>query len=349
MSVLADLTAAVPPVDAAAAAAARRRSASQARPPGSLGRLEDVMAQLAAIAGTCPPPAIRRPALLVAAGDHGVHAQGVSPWPQDVTAAMVGALCAGSATASVFAASVDATVAVLDVGVVRQVPPHDLLRSVRVRAGTRDLSVEDAMTSAEVEAAVLAGAEAAHAVVAGGADLLCLGDMGIANTTSSAALVAAFTGVPAALVTGRGTGIGDDVLAGKRRIVAAAVARSAGRPAVELLAALGGLEHAALVGVVLAGAAARVPVVLDGVITDAAALAAVALCPTARDYLVAGHRSVEPGAHVALQHLGLLPLLDLDLRLGEGTGALLAVPLIRAASAALREVGLLADLADDPT
>lgn len=348
MSVLANLAAAVPPVDVAAATAARERSASQARPPGSLGQLEDVAAQLAAIAGVCPPPAIGRPALIVAAADHGVHAQAVSPWPQDVTAAMVGALCAGSATASVFAASVGATVAVLDVGVVGEVAPHDLLRSVRVRAGTRDLSVEDAMTAAEVEAAVLAGADAARAAVAGGADLLCLGDMGIANTTSSAALVAAFTGASPARVTGRGTGIADDMLARKRRIVTEATARSAGRPAGELLAALGGFEHAALVGVVLAGAAARVPVVLDGVITDAAALAAVALCPRARDYLVAGHRSVEPGARVALEHLELRPLLDLDLRLGEGTGALLAVPVIRAASAALREVGLLADLRHDP-
>lgn len=257
---------------------------------------------------------------------------------------MVQTFCAGGAAANAIATTVGADVIVLDVGVLADLPDHSRLRKANVRRGTRDLAVEDAMSGDEVVAAVVAGATLAREVIDAGSDLLVLGDMGIANTTASAVLIAAFTGTSAAEVTGRGTGIDDDMLTRKTEVVAAAVARIAGRGPLEVLAAVGGLEHAALVGAILAAAATRVPVILDGVISDAAALAAVALHPIVGGHLVAGHRSVEPGATVALRALGAQPLVDLGLRLGEGTGALLAVPIVQAAAATLRDMVLLADL-----
>ncbi|MEX1163950.1 MAG: nicotinate-nucleotide--dimethylbenzimidazole phosphoribosyltransferase [Nitriliruptor sp.] len=341
---LIDLLEGIVPADAAAADAARQRHAALATPPGALGRLEDLGAQLAAIAGRCPPPAVSDPGLVIAAGDHGVHAQDVSPWPQTVTAMMVQTFCGGRATANAFAAAVGARVSVLDVGVATRLEDHPRLRRSNVRAGTRDLSVEPAMTADECVTAILAGSGVAEELISTGVDVLVTGDMGIANTTAAAALIAAFTGRSPIEVTGRGTGIDDLMLARKIEAVAAGVARHAGDDPFATLAGLGGLEHAALVGVILAGGAARVPVLLDGVNAGAAALAAVALAPASRGYLVAGHRSTEPGATAALDHLGLSPLLDLALRLGEGTGALLAVPTIRAAAAALRDVATLDDV-----
>lgn len=334
--------------DTDAVAAVRARSAAQAKPPGSLGRLEDLGARLAGIAGRCPPPVPTAPALVIMAGDHGVHAAGVTPWPQDVTALMVANFCTGGAAANALADTVGASVTVVDVGVAGDLPAavhdHARLRSRRVRAGTRNLAVADAMTAAEVEQAVVVGAEVVDERLDDGADLVVLGDMGIANTTPSAALVAATTGSEPAAVTGRGTGIDDDLLAHKATVVADAVARVGDRPPLGLLAGLGGFEHAAMVGAMVAAAARRVPVVLDGVITNAAALVVVAWCPPVAHVLVAGHHSVEPGATVALDHLGLQPLLDLDLRLGEGTGGLLAVPIVQAAAAALSSMTLLDDL-----
>jgi nicotinate-nucleotide--dimethylbenzimidazole phosphoribosyltransferase len=331
----------VEPVHPEAADDARRRHASLATPAGALGRLEELGARLSAIAGRCPPPAAERPALIIAVGDHGVHARDVSPWPQAVTAAMVATFRAGRATANAFAATLDTEVVVLDVGVATPIEDRPPRRPARVRDGTRDLSIEPAMSSEECAAALAAGVEVARERLADGTDLLLVGDMGIANTTAAAALIASYTGWQPVEVTGRGTGIDDATLARKVAAVTAGVERHAGDDAWKTLAGLGGLEHAALTGVLLAGAAAGVPIVLDGVSTAAAALAAAALAPEVVGYLVAGHRSVEPGATVALEHLGLMPLLDLDLRLGEGTGALLAVPIVRAASVALRDVATL--------
>lgn len=344
---LAALAARVAPVDPDAADAARRRHAALATPPGALGRLEDLGARLAAMAGTCPPPPAARPGLVVAAADHGVHVRQVTPWPRTVTTAMARTLCDGHATANAFADLVGARVTVLDVGMATPPPAHPDLERAAVRAGTRDLSVEPAMTGDECVAAVLAGAEAGRRLLDDGADLLVTGDMGIANTTAAAALVAGLTARPATEVTGRGTGVDDARLARKVRAVEAAVARHADDGPLAVLAGTGGLEHAALVGLLLAGAARRVPVVLDGVSAGAAALAAVALVPATAGYLVAGHRSMEPGASAALAHLGLEPVLDLDLRLGEGTGALLAVPVLRAAVAALRDVATLDEVLSD--
>lgn len=351
---LAELTAAVAPVDAAATAAALARHDRLAKPPGSLGRLEELGARLAGIAGRCPPPVPHRPVVLVAAGDHGVHAQGISDWPQAVTAAMVHTVTAGRAAVNALARTVGVEVEVVDVGVATPSaqeggPPAPQAGCHRVRAGTRDLTVGPAMTVAECRAAIDVGAEVARAAVASGADLVALGDLGIGNTTASACLIAALTGAAPEAVTGRGANRDDARVARKIGVVRLALDRHGpDREPLALLASVGGLEHAAHVGMILAAAAARVPVVLDGVITGASALVAVALVPAVRDYLVAGHASAEPGARVALDHLGLRPLLDLDLRLGEGTGAVLAVPLVQAAARTLGEMALLEEVAGPP-
>jgi nicotinate-nucleotide--dimethylbenzimidazole phosphoribosyltransferase len=240
-------------------------------------------------------------------------------------------------------------VTVLDVGVAGDLPPHPLLRSARVRPGTADLSRGPAMTREEAERAVRAGAELASEL-AERADVLVSGDMGIGNTTAAACLVATFTGRPAVEVTGPGAGAEPAQLERKVALVAGALELHRPSPDDPLgaLAAVGGLEHAALVGVILGGAAARRPVVLDGVNAVAAALVATAICPAARGYLVAGHRSPEPGATAALAALGMAPLLELGMRLGEGTGALLALPLLRAAARALAEMATLAEAANTP-
>jgi nicotinate-nucleotide--dimethylbenzimidazole phosphoribosyltransferase len=247
--------------------------------------------------------------------------------------------------------TVGADVVVLDVGVVSDLPPHPRLRPAKVRRGTRDLSQEPALTRDETAAAILAGAAVVSELRDGGVDIVIGGDMGIGNTTVSACLIAAFTGLPAAAVTGRGTGIDDATYQRKIGVVASVLERHRPDPTDPLgvLAALGGLEHAALCGLFLASARHRLPVVLDGVAANAAALVAVALSPAIRDYLIAGHRSVEPGALAALAALGLEPLLDLQLRLGEGTGALLALPLVRSAAAVLHSMGTIAELAEPIT
>ena len=337
---LAAVIAEIEPVDAAAAAAARARHEHLVKPPGSLGRLEELGAWLASIAGRCPPTVPERPAALVCAGDHGVVAQGVSAWPSEVTAIMVGEFCADRAAVNALARTADASVSVLDVGVATELPRHPLLKASKVRPGTADLSAGPAMTREQAARAVLAGLDLAEQLTTAGADLLVGGDMGIGNTTPAACLIAAFTGRAAEEVTGPGAG-GDAVaIAHKTEVVRAALRRHAPDPAdgIGTLAGLGGLEHAALAGFALGAALQRVPLILDGVSTVAAGLAARALCPDALGYAVAGHRSTEPGATVALEALGLEPLLELGLRLGEATGALLAVPIVRAAGAALAEM-----------
>ncbi|HEY8471146.1 MAG TPA: nicotinate-nucleotide--dimethylbenzimidazole phosphoribosyltransferase [Natronosporangium sp.] len=335
---LAELLAAVAPVDEGAAAAARQRHRQLAKPPGSLGHLEEVGCQLAAIAGRCPPPVPVAPALVVAAADHGVHARGVSDWPQAVTRAMVSTVAAGEASVSAIARATGARVLVLDVGTAGDGPVPAGVRDARVRRATGDLSREPAMTAAECRTAIEAGAAAARELLAAGADLLATGDLGIGNTTATACLIAAYTGAAPASVTGRGANLDDARVPQKVRLIEQALARPRDPDdPLATLASLGGLEHAALVGVILAGAAARVPVVLDGVIAGAAALAAVVICPASAGYLIAGHTSAEPGARIVLDRLGRRALLDLGMRLGEGTGAVLAVPLVQAAARVLAE------------
>jgi nicotinate-nucleotide--dimethylbenzimidazole phosphoribosyltransferase len=331
----------VEPVDASAAQAARERQSGLLKPPGSLGRLEELGARLAGIAGECPPPVPESPAAVICAADHGVLAQGVSPWPREVTAVMVENFCAGGAAVNALARTVGARVSVLDVGVASEPGRHPLLRAAKVRRGTDDLSEGPAMGQEEAARSVLAGAGLVEELVeSGGVDLLVPGDMGIGNTTPAACLIAAFTGRPAWEVTGRGTGIDDATLEKKIGVVEKAIALHGPDPGDPLgtLAALGGLEHAAIVGLILMGAVYRIPVVLDGVVSNSAALVARALAPDSIDYTTAGHLSVEPGAGVALEVLRLEPLLDLRMRLGEGTGGLLAVPLVQAAAHALREM-----------
>ncbi|MFT5564541.1 MAG: nicotinate-nucleotide--dimethylbenzimidazole phosphoribosyltransferase [Myxococcota bacterium] len=345
------LAAGIPSADDVVRAAAAAHLAALATPPGALGALGALGVQLAASTGQMPPPSLARARVIVCAGDHGVHAQGVSPWPQAITAMMATTVAAGRAGVSAIAAAVDAEVMVLDVGVADTLPVDTGVRDVRIVAGTRDASVEDAMTLDEAARAVLAGVAAAEEAIDAGVALLVLGDLGIANTTTSAALVAICTGRAPADVTGRGTGVDDPTLAHKVDVVGRIVQRVAAAPdgdgdgdGLTLLAQVGGAEHAALVGVVLAAAARRVPVLLDGVIADAAALVAVRLAPAARDHLVAGHRSTEPGATIAMDALKLSPLIDLDLRLGEGSGGVLAVPIVRAAARVLTDVVTLAEL-----
>jgi nicotinate-nucleotide--dimethylbenzimidazole phosphoribosyltransferase len=340
MDLLAETVAAITPVDAAGRAAAVDRLDRMTKPRGALGRVEDLAVTLAGIAGTCPPPVPEPAAVAVFAADHGVHAQGVTPWPQEVTAQMVANFLAGGAVVNAFARRLGVEVCVVDVGVAAPLDPAPGLLARRVADGTADLVTGPALTREQARAAVEVGIETARDLVAAGNRCLVTGDMGIANTTAAAALISAFTGADPAEVTGRGTGIDDATLARKTAVIAAALARHRPDPADPLgvLAAVGGLEHAALVGYVLAGAALRVPVLLDGVSAGAAALAAAALAPDARGYWVAGHRSAEPGHTRALAHLGLDPLLDLGMRLGEGTGALLALPVLQSAAQALQDV-----------
>jgi len=298
---------------------------------------------------------------VVFAGDHGVLVEGVTPWPAEVTAQMVANFLTGGAAINVIAREVGAAVVVVDVGVSTAVPPVavDPERSGRfvdakVRPGTGNLAIEPAMSRAEADAALAVGAALAAELVAGGADLLVTGDMGIGNTTPSAALIAALTGRSPEDVTGRGTGISDEALALKVSAVSRGLRRTASAlglpegelasaPAAELLAQLGGLEIAGIAGLVVGAAAARVPVIVDGVIALAGTLVATALVPDAAGYVIAGHRSTEPGASAALAHLGIEPLLDLGMRLGEGTGACLSVPLVRAAARVLNEMATFGD------
>lgn len=340
MELIDETIAAIAPADPGAVAAARDRQDRMTKPRGSLGVLEEVAARLAGLAGQSPPPLPEPVAVAIFAADHGVHAQGVTPWPQEVTAQMVANFLAGGAVVNAFAAQLGADVVVVDVGVATELDPAPGLLPRKVRAGTADLSEGPAMTREEARRAVEVGIEVARDLASAGNRLLVTGDMGIANTTASAALIAAFTGAAPEEVTGRGTGVDDETLARKVDVVGRALARHQPDPADPLgvLAAVGGLEHAAIAGFLLGAAALRVPVVLDGVIAGAAALVASALCPASVDGWVAGHRSAEPGHARALAHLGLRPLVELELRLGEGTGALLAVPLVQAAVRALRDV-----------
>jgi nicotinate-nucleotide--dimethylbenzimidazole phosphoribosyltransferase len=329
------------PLDAEAQRGAEDRHLRLTKPPGSLGRLEAVGAQLAGIAAAVPPPVPRPAVVAVFAGDHGVHAQGVSPWPQEVTAQMVGNFLAGGAAINVLARQAGAGVVVVDVGVASDLPEMPDLLVRKVRAGTADLALGPAMTIDEARRALDVGAEVAADLVDGGARCLVTGDMGIANTTPASALIAALIDRPASEVTGRGTGIDDDRLRRKTALVAAAAARARrrhGTDALAILAEVGGLEHAALAGFVAGATALQVPVVIDGVIAASALLVASRLNPGVENGVIAGHRSIEPGASAVLGELGLRPMIDLDLRLGEGTGAALALPLVEAAARLLAEM-----------
>jgi nicotinate-nucleotide--dimethylbenzimidazole phosphoribosyltransferase len=338
----------VRPADPTALAAATREMDRKVKPPGSLGRLEDLAVRLAGIRGLPGPGPVGDPAVVVCAADHGVAAEQVSAYPREVTGLMLRAFASGGAAVGVLARQAGARLVVADLGVLAPpVPEPDAapVLDLRVRAGTGNSAVEPAMSGAEAARAVRRGIDLASGLVADGVDLVALGEMGIGNTTTASAVTARLLEVPVGSVVGRGTGLDDAGVARKARVVERVLARHPdARDPLAVLAAMGGLEVAALTGVVLGCAARRVPVVLDGFITTAAALAAARLAPACTDALVGGHRSREPGHTVQLEALGLEPVLDLDLRLGEGSGAVLAVGVVRAAAAVLAEMATFADL-----
>jgi len=333
----------IPPLDEAAMASARDRQNVLTKPQGSLGRLEALSIQLAGITGQALPR-VDRKAVIVLAGDHGVVAEGVSAYPSDVTAQMVLNFLHGGAAINVLAGQAGARVVVADVGVAADLPAHPRLLRRKVAPGTANFARGPAMTREQAARAVEIGIEIVAGEVAQGLDLVATGEMGIGNTTPASAITAVYTGLPVAEVTGRGTGVDDEGLARKVKAIERALDLHQPDPSDPLgvLAAVGGFEIGAIAGVCLGAAAHRVPVVVDGFISAAGAVIATALCPALKPYLIASHLSVERG-HAALWHaLGLCPLLDMDLRLGEGTGAVLAMHLVEAACRILAEMATFA-------
>lgn len=341
---------AIDPPDAAAYSAALSRQATLTKPAGALGRLEELSAWVCAVQGSCPPVPFRRPGLVILAGDHGVaRTAGTSAYPPEVTAQMVVNFAAGGAAANVLARLVGATVRVVDVSV--DADPGYLagtdpgIAAHRVRRSSGSIDREDAMTPDECDRALALGRRLADDAAEDGADILIAGDMGIGNTTPAATVIGVITSATATAVTGRGTGIDEATLARKTATVAAAMQRAPGPEGdpVALLLAVGSPDLAAMTAFLLESARLGVPVVLDGIVSCAAALVADRMDGTARAWWVAGHVSTEPASRLALEALGLDPLLDLDLRLGEGTGALLAIPLLNAAAATLAEMATFQD------
>ena len=319
-------------------AAAHRHLDRLTKPPGSLGRLEEIAARLAVLRGGAPR--VERPVIFVFAADHGVVAEGVSAYPQIVTAQMVENFLRGGAAVNVLARQAGARVVVADFGVANPIAGSPELHACPIAPGTANMTRGPAMTRAQAVRAIETGARLAEHALDAGADLLATGEMGIGNTTAASAITAAITGALPERVTGRGTGVDDAAVVRKVDVVGRALAVNApdARDGLDVLAKVGGFEIAGLVGVTLAGAARRVPVALDGFIAGAAALVAVTLAPDARHALFASHRSAEPGHTVILEHLGLTPYLDLALRLGEGTGAALFIHLARAAALVWNEM-----------
>jgi nicotinate-nucleotide--dimethylbenzimidazole phosphoribosyltransferase len=316
---------------------ATARQARLTKPAGSLGRLEDLSIRLAGMTGQLDPP-LRRAVVFTLAADHGVSAEGVSAYPREVTPQMVLNFLSGGAAINVLAREVGARVVVADMGVDADLPAHEGLLAVKVRRGTESITRGPAMSEAEAIRAIDAGRQMVREE---DPDVALTGDMGIGNTTVSAALICALTGLEPAVVVGRGTGVDDEGLRRKQAAVARALEvneKAIRRGPLAALAAVGGLEIAGLVGVILQAAEMRRPVIIDGYISGAAALTATAMDSRARDYMIASHRSQELGHKAVLDRLELLPLLDLDLRLGEGTGAALALPLVRASVRLLNDM-----------
>lgn len=333
----------VAPPDAGARAAAEQRQASLTKPPGSLGRLEELGNWVAACQGVCPPKQFEQARVVVFAGDHGVARHGVSAYPSEVTAQMVANFRAGGAAVNALAGIAGATVRVVDIAVDADTDPTVSTHKVRRSSGAIDRA--DALTAEEVTAALAAGAAIADEEIDAGADLLIAGDMGIGNTTPATALIATLTGIEPVRAVGRGTGVDDHGWMRKVAAVRDAMwrARPVARDGVELLRVAGGADIAAMTGFLARAAARRTPVLLDGLIVTAAALIAEDLAAGAAHWWVAAHRSTEPAHAEALSKLKLAPVLDLDMRLGEGSGALTALPVLRAAVAVLAEMATFAD------
>jgi len=335
----------IPMIDTDAAQKAEARQNNLTKPARSLGRLEDISIQLAGMKAD-PSPTVSRKAVIVMAADHGVALEGVSAFPPAVTQQMVLNFLHGGAAINVLARQAGAGVTIVDIGVASDFDPSlSGLLHRKVAHGTRNMAKGPAMTRAEAEKAVACGMDVLAQVAEKGIDLIATGDMGIGNTTPSSAIAAVMTGLPVAKVTGRGTGVDDDGLAHKIKVIEQAIALNKPDPkdALDVLCKVGGLEIAGLAGVMIAAASRRIPVVVDGFISTAAAMIAAGLVPDVRKYLFGSHKSVEIGHHVMHKHLGLVPLIDLNLRLGEGTGAVLAFHLIEAASRILREMATFAE------
>lgn len=327
----------IEPLDAAVARAAQAELNGKTKPRGSLGRLERLAVQLAAIAGTITPDPVRG-AIVVAAADHGYAEEGVSAYPQEVTRQMLANFAAGGAAVSVLARAFGAEVIVVDAGVITPLD-DDRIRAVRIGSGTANATRGPAMTREHALRAIDEGALLADELAADGVNAIVLGDMGIGNTTAASAIHAELLGVAAADVCGPGTGLDDEGVRRKAAVVERArAANSAPADAVDVLAGLGGFEIAFLTGTALGAAASRVAVVLDGFIVCAAALVAARLAPAVTEYMIASHASTEPGHALGLRALGLAPLLNLELRLGEGSGGALALPLLQAARSILVEM-----------
>ncbi|MBI5337548.1 MAG: nicotinate-nucleotide--dimethylbenzimidazole phosphoribosyltransferase [Mycolicibacterium rufum] len=327
----------IAPPDPDAAAAARDRQARLTKPAGALGRLEDLSVWVASCQSSCPPRQFERARVVVFAGDHGVATAGVSAYPPEVTAAMMANFAAGGAAVNVLAGIADATVRIADIAVDTDEPLTPTVGAHKIRRSSGNIAVEDALTPDEVVAAIEAGRAIADEEVDAGADLLIAGDMGIGNTTPATTLVAALTNTEPVAVVGRGTGVDDAGWARKTAAIRDALYRTRRLSAdpVALLRICGGADLAAMTGFCAQAAVRRTPVLLDGVVVTAAALAAERLAPGARQWWQAGHRSTEPAHSLALRELGLEPIVELGMRLGEGSGALVALPVLRAAVATL--------------
>ncbi|MCX7912369.1 MAG: nicotinate-nucleotide--dimethylbenzimidazole phosphoribosyltransferase [Dehalococcoidales bacterium] len=335
---------AIRPLDTRAMEEARKRQDQLTKPQGSLGRLEELSIQLAGIRAN-PRPKITNKAVITMAGDHGVVDEKVGNWPREVTAQMVMNFLNGGAGINVLARHVGARVVVVDMGVASDLPAHPQLIVKKVGYGTKNMCLGPAMTEDAARKAVIAGIEVVNSEAEKGLDIVGTGDMGIGNTTASSAVFAALSGKKVEEVTGRGTGISDEQLAHKIDVIKRALAVNRpdpGKP-LDVLAKVGGFEIGGLCGVMLGAAARRIPVVVDGFISGAAALVALALAPQLKDYLIAAHVSAERGHASMLQYMGLKPVLNLDMRLGEGTGAALGISIAEAAAKVLNEMATFAE------
>lgn len=339
----------IKPLDEAAMQTARARQDTLTKPRGSLGRLEELSIQLAGMKAD-PFPSVEHKAVIVMAADHGVALEGVSAYPAEVTRQMVLNFLRGGAAINVLAHQARARVTVVDIGVAADFEPLPGLVRRKISCGTRNLAQGPAMTREEARQALQTGADVLYEEAAQGLDIVATGDMGIGNTTPSSAIVAAMTGLPVAKVVGRGTGIDDQGLERKIHVIEQALHLNQpdANDAMDVLHKVGGLEIAGLAGVMLAAASRRIPIVVDGFISTAAAMIAVGLAPGVREYLIGAHQSVEIGHQAMLKNLGLVPLLDLRLRLGEGTGAALAFHILEASTRILREMATFeeADVSD---
>ena len=334
----------IKPLDEKTMAAARARQDTLTKPLGSLGRLEELSIKLAGIKGK-PIPRIDRTAIVTMAADHGIVAEGVSAYPQAVTPQMVLNFLHGGAGINVLARHIGAKVIIVDIGVASDIAPHPALLSRKIAYGTNNMAREPAMSREQAMKSIEVGLEIIEKEAKIGLDIVGTGDMGIGNTTPSSAITAIITGEPVAEVTGRGTGLDDSQLAHKVEIIERAleVNKPNADDAIDVLAKVGGFEIGGLSGVILGAASHRIPIVIDGFVSGAAALITVGLSPRIKDYLIASHCSVEIGHKAILRYLGLRPILDLELRLGEGTGAALGMFMVEAAAKILAEMATFAE------